>query len=86
MYGNELAWQIYEGREEASEADLAFAVEVGRKAMAAAPEDPNVIDTLACCLSAVGEREEALTLVRRCIELEPENGIWKDRLAELSRE
>ena len=51
-------------------------------AAAVANRDAYVIDTLACCLYAVGLKDEAIEALRRCIELEPANLKWKDRLRE----
>ncbi|MEW6073655.1 MAG: hypothetical protein AB1726_13815 [Planctomycetota bacterium] len=82
IVGNNLAWGIYEWRAEVGPADLAFAVELARRAVAVLPLDANVVDTLACCLFAFGNTEEALQLVRRCIELQPNNEEWRKRLAD----
>ncbi len=38
-----------------------------------------------CCLHAVGKQNEAIDAVKRCIELEPSNPKWRDRLIELKR-
>jgi thioredoxin-related protein len=83
--GNNIAWSIYECRAGATPSDLTFALGVAAKAVQAAPEVPAVVDTLACCLFAVGRREEALAKVRRCIELDPQNPEWVERLAEFQR-
>jgi thiol-disulfide isomerase/thioredoxin len=80
--GNDIAWYIYENRAGASRADLEFALSVAEKAVAAAPAVPAVIDTLACCLFVLGKKDEALAHVRRCIEIDPENPTWRERLAE----
>ena len=53
--------------------------------LAAAPDVPAVVDTLACCLFAVGKREESLVEVKRCIELDPHNPLWRERLAEFQK-
>jgi len=80
--GNDIAWYIYENRGAAARADLDFALEVAQAAVAAAPLVPAVVDTLACCLFAVGRQEEALVHIRRCIELDPQNPTWRERLSE----
>lgn len=80
--GNNIAWSIYENRSSATRSDLEFALGVAGKAVEAAPDVPAVVDTLACCLFAVGKREQALDQVRRCIELDPQNPEWRERLAE----
>lgn len=80
--GNYIAWGIYEERESVGEEDLAFALSVAEKAAAAAGEDANVIDTLACCQFALGRVDAAVTTINRCIEIEPKNAEWKRRLAE----
>lgn len=80
--GNNIAWSYWEGREYLTPADLMWALEVAETVAKEAPRNAYVIDTLACCLWAVGRRDEAIEAVRRCIELEPKNAIWKQRLAE----
>jgi tetratricopeptide (TPR) repeat protein len=79
--GNNIAWSIYENRACATRADLEFALEVAQVAVAAARDVPYVVDTLACCLFALGRRDEALVEIRRCIELDPQNPEWRERLA-----
>ena len=83
--GNQIAWGIYETRADVDEVDLLFALEVAAGAVEALPEDPNVVDTFACCLHAVGRKEEALKMVRRCIQLDPKNEEWKKRLDDFRR-
>ena len=83
-FGNSLAWSFYEAREALSAEEKAFALEVAEKAHAAAGKDEtSVIDTYACCLHMNGKKEEAVKQIQHCIELEPDNQQWKDRLAEL---
>jgi len=84
--GNFIAWGIYVQHEHLGAADLRFGLEVARIAAGLAPEDASIVDTLACMLFAVGEREEACETVRRCIQLEEDNPEWRRRLEEfLSR-
>jgi len=83
--GNNIAWSFYENRARATRSDLEFALSVAVKAVQAAPDVPAVVDTLACCLFAVGKREAALVEVKRCIELDPQNPEWRERLAEFQR-
>lgn len=83
LFGNEIAWSFYEQRDALAPDEKAFALEVAQQVARLAPEDPNVLDTWACCLFMNGRADEALALVERCIQLEPENAAWKDRLAEL---
>lgn len=80
--GNSIAWSIYENRTGATRSDLEFALSVAQKAVEAAPKVPAVVDTYACCLFAVGKRDEALAQVKRCIELDEQNPEWRERLAE----
>jgi len=83
--GNNIAWSVYENRDAATRSDLEFALGVAQKAVEAAPDVPSVVDTLACCLYAVGRRAEALTQVQRCIQLDPQNPEWRERQAEFQR-
>jgi hypothetical protein len=83
--GNNIAWSIYENRTTATRSDLEFALMVAQKAVEAAPQVPAVVDTLACCLYAVGRHDEAREQVKRCIQLDPQNPEWRERLAEFQR-
>jgi thioredoxin-related protein len=85
LLGNNIAWSFYENRTRATRSDLEFALSVAVKAVEAAPEVPAVVDTLACCLFAAGQREAALVEVKRCIELDPQNPQWRERLAEFQK-
>lgn len=85
FFGNSVAWAFWENRELCSKDDTLWALEVARKASAAAPDDVNILDTLACCLYAAGRQREALEMVRKCIQLDPENEEWQKRLEELSK-
>ena len=83
--GNDIAWYIYENRGGASREDLEFALAAARAAVAAAPSVPAVVDTFACCLFALGQREEALKQIQRAIELDPQNPTWRERLSEFQK-
>lgn len=85
LLGNNIAWSFYENRSRASQSDLEFALSVAVKAAAAAPDVPAVVDTLACCLFAVGKRDEALVQVKLCIQLDPQNATWRERLVEFEK-
>ncbi len=85
LLGNNIAWSFYECRSRATRSDLEFALSVALAAVQAAPDVPAVVDTLACCLFAVGKREAALVEVKRCIELDPQNPQWRERLAEFQK-
>ena len=39
-------------------------------------------DVLACCLFMNGQKDEAIKLNARCIELEPKSSAWADRAKE----
>jgi thioredoxin-related protein len=77
---NKIAWECYEARDFLPREDLLWALSVAKKAVEVLPEEPYVVDTLACCYFAVGQRQDALREIRRCIELEPLNQLWKERL------
>lgn len=85
LLGNNIAWSFYENRTRATRSDLEFALSVAVKAVEAAPDVPAVVDTLACCLFAVGQRDAAVVEVKRCIELDPQNPEWRERLAEFQK-
>lgn len=83
--GASLAWVFYEARDEITGDDKAFALEVATRAAAAAEKEPDVLHTLACCLFMNGRKEDALKQIARCIELDPTNETWKERLAEFQK-
>lgn len=83
-FGNQLAWVYFEGAEELGTEDKQFARAVAQRAAELAGDDPTVLDTLACCSFMNGDKDEALRLVRRCLELDPTNEQWKVRLEEFS--
>ncbi len=83
--GNRIAFYLWHDRDLLPPEDRVLALSIARRAAAAAPDDPDVLDTLACCLHAAGERAEALATIRRAIELEPDEPAWRERLEELAR-
>lgn len=82
-FGNSVAFAFYEARANLSDEDKAFALEVAGKVNEVSKDNVNAIDTYACCLAMNGKKDDAIRQVQRCIELQPENPKWKDRLAEL---
>ena len=84
--GNMIAWRFYENREHLSAKDLAWAVKVAEAVVAKVPNHAYAVDTLACCLFAVGRVDEAVAHIRKCIELEPNNPTWRARLKEFTKE
>lgn len=84
-YGNALAWSIWENREGSSAEARAFALEVALKAVEENADDPNVLDTLACCYFMNGKLDEAVSTITRCIELQPQEPTWQERLALFSQ-
>lgn len=79
-FGNSVAWSLWEQREGLDAEAKAFALEVARAAAEQADEDPNVLDTLACCLFMNGQVEEAIRQAERCVELAPDNEEFQSRL------
>ena len=63
-------------------ARVAAALDVAERCVNIQPKDPYVVDTLACCLYAVGRDGEAIQMIRRSIDLDPENPQWRKRLEE----
>ncbi len=81
VVGNNIAWSYYEEREFLSPENLLWALSVAQRVAEVVPDEAYVIDTLACCYFAVGRREDSLREIQRCIELEPLNFQWKERLS-----
>jgi tetratricopeptide (TPR) repeat protein len=63
--------------------DLDLALEYGRKAVELEPEHANCRDTLAEVLFQRGDKTAAVAEIKRCIELEPKNTIFKRQLARI---
>jgi thiol-disulfide isomerase/thioredoxin len=84
-YGNSVAWSFYEARESLAPPEKAFALEVAEKVATTAKDNVNALDTYACCLYMNGKKDEALKQLARCIELDPKNDDYKDRLAEFQK-
>jgi|GEM_PF-1148138 len=84
--GNQIAWGFYMATPELTEHERRWVLEVAEKAMEASGGDVNVIDTYACCLFINGHLPEALQQVDRCIELDPENEVWRKRRREFSEQ
>ncbi|MCK6446160.1 MAG: thioredoxin family protein [Planctomycetes bacterium] len=83
-FGNALAWSFYESTEELGPEEKEFALQVAARAAELAPEAPAVVDTLACCLWMNGKKDEALAAARRCVELDPKNDAWRERVEEFT--
>ena len=79
-FGNALSWGLWEARDGLDGKGKAFALDIAMTA-AKNSKDPNVLDTLACCYFMNGQSEKAIATIDRCIELQPENGDWKERRA-----
>lgn len=82
--GNQIAWGFYEAAEDLDATEKAWALEVAEIAMKASEDDVNVIDTFACCLFINGKVKEATIQIDRCIELDPENKVWRERRDEFT--
>jgi hypothetical protein len=81
-FGAFLAGRMWERRETLSADEKAFALGVGQKIESKAEKETAALDAVACCYFINGKKEDALKLVRKCIELEPTNADFKARLTE----
>ena len=84
--GNGIAWKFWTERTELSPEEKQWALAVAQESTSAFEQascDPLALaqyyDTLACCRYMVGEREEALRLIERCMELDPDTAEFKER-------
>jgi hypothetical protein len=84
IQGNNIAWEFYLNAESLTQVDRLFALELAATAVSLAPEEVNTIDTYACCLSINGDLTEAIVQIRRCLDLDPSNEMWKTRLRSFS--
>ena len=78
--GNHISWELYREWGTLDESLQDFAIETARAAVEAMPNHPDILDTLACCLFSAGKNEEAVQIMRRCIQLQPNEQIWLERL------
>ena len=78
-FGNAVAWSLWEDRTTLDHDMKAFALVVATRAADASGDDPNVIDTLACCLFMNGRTEEAVAAIDRCIARQPDEAAWRER-------
>ena len=84
--GNNIAWDVYLDWPKLP-ADLhQEAIRVARLASEAKPQSAEILDTLACLLFLDGQVDEAVRLMRECIRLEPDRGLWEDRLEMFEKE
>lgn len=72
---NGLAWELATRKLEPERA-----VEVARMALEMAPEDANIMDTLAESHYAAGDYEEAVEWENRALELDPENQFFQQQM------
>jgi tetratricopeptide (TPR) repeat protein len=69
---NELAFLIY-----STGGDLKEAQQLAQSAVALAPAEPEVIDTLAIIQSKAGEHAEAAAEYQRTVDMDPDNPRWR---------
>ncbi len=62
------------------------ALQLARDAVAAEPNNANFRDTLAIVQARIGQLDEAIANIQAAIDLEPQNPLWKQRLAELLKQ
>jgi len=77
---NEIAWTYYEDAEHLTPEERRLALELATVGARLAPEEVNTLDTYACCLFLCGRVQEAIEVERRCVRLDPENEMWRERL------
>lgn len=81
-FGHRIAAELYANANDLSAEDKAFALTVATKLAEKAPSDADVLETVACVQFMNGKKDDAQKTVRRCIELDPKNDQYKDRLKE----
>jgi thiol-disulfide isomerase/thioredoxin len=87
-FGHELAWTYWKHRKELKQGDKHFALEVARTAHTrfetiggTKAEEAAYLDVLACSYYLNGDRDQALTLSRRCVELDPNRRDYRANLS-----
>lgn len=87
-FGHELAWTYWKHRKELKEPDKRFALEVAQKAHSrfetiggSKAEEAAYLDVLACSYYLNGDRDQALALGKRSVELDPSRRDYRSNLA-----
>lgn len=83
---NNIAWDVYKYWAVIPEDLRQEAIAVARHAVTLEPKAADILDTLACLLFSDGQVDEAIRLMRQCIQLEPDSDIWEQRLEMFERE
>lgn len=86
FFGNNIAWDIYLDWPTMPDDLRREAIQVARQAVAARPEEAELLDTLACLLFNDGQVDEAVRLMRKCLHMEPDRDLWVERLEMFQKE
>jgi thioredoxin 1 len=81
-YGNQLAWSLYEAKDDITAEDKTFALDVATKIAAKADKNAAVLDTVSCVQFMNGKKDDAIKTIKRAIEIDPKNDDYKARLKE----
>jgi thioredoxin-related protein len=85
-WGGRFAAFLYEDAAALTPEEKDLAVDVATRASEAAPpKSLEHLEVLACCLYAAGRRDEAVSLIKSGLEIDPERTALKNRLAEFQR-
>ncbi|MEM1026572.1 MAG: tetratricopeptide repeat protein [Planctomycetota bacterium] len=68
------------------ENDGVEALDLARTVVASNPNNANYRDTLAYVQAKLGDLDEAIAQIQIAIDLEPQNPLWRERLAELLKQ
>lgn len=75
MYHNNLAWVCAKSKRR-----LELAMEHAKKAIAITPNHPTYMDTMAEVAFQMGKIDDAITIIKKCIELDPTYQHFRDQL------
>lgn len=81
-FGKQVLGEFYANQDKLNAEDKGFALEVGLRLQKLAPDDADALDLVACAHFLNGKKDEALTLVRRAIELDKSNAVFAKHLGE----
>jgi thioredoxin-related protein len=84
-WGARFAAFLYECGSELTPEEKDLAVAVATRASEAAPNSPDHLEVLGCCLFAAGKRDEAVRTIQRGLAIDPNRASLKNRLAEFQR-
>jgi thioredoxin 1 len=84
-WGARFAAFLFESAAELTQEEKDLAVDVATRASEAAPNSPDHLEVLGCCLFAAGKKDDAVRTIQRGLAIDPSRTSLKKRLDEFQR-